>query len=102
MIGFFDEHQFKSIHGASAIAFFGSTGFYAFIIGGVMSKNADKFPENSAEITRINQMKWTMLGTLLTFGISIGLFGTSFWLTPFSEWAITLIYVNYFSVLVFT
>jgi hypothetical protein len=89
------------IHGVSAGFFFGSTGFYAFIIGNVMSKNKDKFPNNGPEIDRMNQMKWTMLTTLLTFGASVGLFGSDFWLTPFSEWALTLIYVNYFSVLVF-
>ena len=47
-------------------------------------------------------MKWTMLATLLTFGFSVGVMGSDFWLTPLSEWALTLIYVNYFSVLVFT
>lgn len=101
-IGFFDEHLYKTIHGVSAALFFGSTGFYAFIIGGVMAKNKDKFPENGNEIDRMNQMKWAMLGTLLTFGISVGVWGSNFWLTPLSEWAITLIYVNYFAVLVFT
>lgn len=67
-----------------------------------MSKNRDKFPNNEAEITRLTQMKWTMFTTLLVFGISCLFFGRDSWLTPFSEWVVTLIYVNFFSVLVFT
>lgn len=44
-IAFFDEHNFKTIHGASAIAFFGCIGVYAFIVANEMSKYKDKFPE---------------------------------------------------------
>jgi len=45
-IGYFDEHNYSSIHIACAGIFFGSTMIYAFIIGGVMEKNIDKFPES--------------------------------------------------------
>jgi hypothetical protein len=45
-IGYFDEHNYGTIHGACAVAFFGSIGFYAFIIGGIMGSNKDKFPED--------------------------------------------------------
>jgi hypothetical protein len=51
-------------------------------------------------IDKVNKMKWTMLTTLVTFGISIGVFGSNFWLTPFSEWCIVLIYLNFFAVIV--
>jgi hypothetical protein len=44
-------------------------------------------------------MKWIMIGTLITFGISVGTWGTKFWLTPFSEWMIVLIYLNFFAVI---
>ena len=36
LIGLFDEHQFKSLHMVFAITFFGCTGIFAFISGGVM------------------------------------------------------------------
>jgi len=36
-----------------------------------------------------------MLISLLTFGISIGLYGNGFWLTPFSEWVLVLVYLNF-------
>jgi hypothetical protein len=98
-VGLFDEHQFRMLHIISAVAFFSCIGFYAFIVGGEMDTHKDKFPEAQNEIKMMNGMKWIMLGTLVTFGISAGLFGPDFWLTPASEWAIVLIYVNYFAVL---
>jgi len=103
MIGYFDEHNYGTIHGISAVLFFGSCGIYAFIIGGVMTKNKDKFPTDEwDDIARMNKMKWIMLASLLTLLYSISKYGSNYWLTPFSEWTTTLLFVNYFGVLSFT
>lgn len=64
-----------------------------------MTKHIDKFPGCETEIKWMNAAKWTMLATLLTFGINIAINGSNHWLTPASEWAIVLIYLNYFAVL---
>jgi hypothetical protein len=53
-------------------------------------------------IATLNNMKWIMLTVLLTLGFSAYVYGSGYWLTPASEWAVTLIYVNFFSVLSFT
>jgi len=101
-IGFFDEHNYSSIHGIMAVLFFGSVGIYAFIIGGVMQKNKDKFPESQwREIDLMNKMKWIMLLCLVLLAISASI-SSSFWLTPLSEWVTTILYVNYFAILSFT
>lgn len=50
----------------------------------------------------MNVAKWTMLGTLLVFGLNIAINGAGHWLTPLSEWLIVLIYLNYFAILVMT
>jgi hypothetical membrane protein len=44
-IGYFDEHAYATIHGFSAILFFASVGFYAWIIGGIMQDNIESFPQ---------------------------------------------------------
>jgi len=43
-----------------------------------------------------------MLAVLLTLLISISFKGDNFWLTPLSEWATTLLYLNFFSIVSFT
>ena len=102
LISYFDEHQFKTIHGACAVAFFGSIGIYAFIVAGEMSANIDKFQDCKTQVTWMNGYKWTMLTTLVVLGVNIAVNGAGHWLTPASEWLITLEYLNYFSVLCMT
>jgi len=98
MIGFFDEHNFGTIHGICAVLFFLSVGLYAWILGGVMSNNKDKFPEDQwSEIDKLNTMKRTMWLSLLTLLFSISFKGSNYWLTSFAEWLTTLLFVNYFA-----
>jgi hypothetical protein len=47
-------------------------------------------------------MKWIMMISLLTFGVSVGFMGSNYWLTPFTEWLTTILYINYFAILSFT
>jgi len=102
-IGYFDEHNYSNIHNVSAVLFFGSVGIYAFIIGGIMQDNIDKFPQSQwDEIRMMNRLKWIMFGSLLTLALSCALHGPNYWLTPFTEWLTTLLYVNYFAILSFT
>ena len=48
MVGYFDEHNYRVIHVCAAVAFFASICFYAFLIGGEMSKHKEKFPESQS------------------------------------------------------
>lgn len=102
MIGYFDEHQFKLIHGISAGAFFISTGVYAVMISNEMNKHKDKFPESQTEIARLMTLKWMLIGLITTFIVSIILNGSRGIVTPATEWTLVLIYLNYFGVLAFT
>jgi hypothetical protein len=101
-IGYFDEHNYSTIHGISATLFFLSVGVYAWMLGGIMQDNMDKFPESQwPEIRLLNKIKYVMWGCLLTFLITICFFNDS-GLVPLSEWLSTLLFVNYFAVLSFT
>jgi len=46
MVGYFDEHNYSTIHGISAGAFFISVSFYAWILSGIMEANKEKFPQD--------------------------------------------------------
>jgi len=99
-IGFFDEHTYGTVHGICAVLFFGSVGIYAFIIGGIMGSNKDKFPEEEwKDIDWMNKLKWIMFASLLILGLSEALWGSNYWLTPFTEWLTTILYLNYFAIL---
>jgi hypothetical protein len=102
-IGFFDEHTYGNIHNVLAVLFFSSVGVYAFILGGVMSDNIDKFPESQwKEIRLLNKLKWVMAASLLTLMLACAIGGPNYWLTPLSEWITAILYLNYLSLLSFT
>lgn len=101
LIGFFDEHQFKLIHGIVSIAFFISTGVYAILMAEQMNKHKISFPGLENEISRLLALKSTIISLVIVCAIS-ALFG--FYkglLVPICEWSIVLVYINYFSLLSF-
>eukprot|EP00350_Pseudokeronopsis_sp_OXSARD2_P007019 CAMPEP_0170545166 /NCGR_PEP_ID=MMETSP0211-20121228/3654_1 /TAXON_ID=311385 /ORGANISM="Pseudokeronopsis sp., Strain OXSARD2" /LENGTH=132 /DNA_ID=CAMNT_0010848995 /DNA_START=258 /DNA_END=656 /DNA_ORIENTATION=- len=43
-IGYFDEHNYSTIHGICAGLYFLDAGFYAYLLSDIMSKNRAAFP----------------------------------------------------------
>lgn len=101
-IAFFDEHNFKILHGISAGTFFLCTGLYSIWIEGEFSHHADKFPECQQEISRLTNMKNIMVSALVGLIISAIFGGSHYWTTPFLEWFVVLLYLNFFGVLCLT
>ena len=50
----------------------------------------------------MNYVKLIMMATLVVLGLCCLLYGSDFWLTSVSEWAVMLLFVNYFAVLATT
>jgi len=68
-----------------------------------MQNHKLKFPvSNQVEIVLMNKLKYVMALLLVTFLISSIYKGNEYWLTPFTEWATTILYINYFAILSFT
>lgn len=98
-VGYFDSYWYGSIHGPVAVVFFSATGIYAFILSSEMSANESKFPADTVELIRVvSVVKWLMAGILGIFAISMALFGSSYWLSPLSEWLVVIMFVNFFCV----
>ncbi len=102
LIGFFDEHNFGICHGILAVTFFGCTGIYATMMARSMSKNKDKLPLADQNVVKtINVVSKLMMTCLATLAVSIALFGSNYWLTPAAEWATGILFLNFFSFLVY-
>jgi len=101
-IGYFDEHNYGSIHGVMAVTFFLSVAVYAYMLADILEKNKQHFPQLEWEdIDRMHRLKWIMVLSLGAFLYSCTIKGWGYWLTPFAEWTTTLIYVNYLALLSF-
>lgn len=102
LIGFFDEHNFGIIHGCLAVTFFGCTGLYATYMAHELNKNKAKLPaEDQPTIKTVTALSRIMIIVLGVLGVSAGLFGSNYWLTPAAEWATGLLFLNFFAFVVY-
>ena len=100
LIGYFDEHVYKSLHGFFATLFFSSTCFYANILAHELWEHRDRIPENlHGRIEILWWVGWIMCGILVIFGLSFQLphFGPMAYSPPFWEWALAFLYINYYT-----
>jgi len=102
LIGYFDEHNYGHIHGPLAGVFFGCTGIYAYLLTGTMDKYKDKLPaEDQALVGTLKTIRMYMTISLLTLVVSILIMGSAL-LTPIAEWAVGLLFLNFFAFVVFS
>eukprot|EP00349_Pseudokeronopsis_sp_Brazil_P009134 CAMPEP_0202956112 /NCGR_PEP_ID=MMETSP1396-20130829/664_1 /ASSEMBLY_ACC=CAM_ASM_000872 /TAXON_ID= /ORGANISM="Pseudokeronopsis sp., Strain Brazil" /LENGTH=223 /DNA_ID=CAMNT_0049672995 /DNA_START=163 /DNA_END=834 /DNA_ORIENTATION=+ len=97
-IGYFDEHNYRPMHILLAATFFASTGFYAWILAGVLSSHKLKFPTDMwVCIALLKKVRVVMMGSLLAFlyfEVTQGSY--SFW-APFFEWLSVILFLNFFA-----
>jgi len=96
-IGYFDMYWYNDLHGPIAAVFFTTVVIYAFMLHSELQSQEKKFDAEVKEIIyALGYVKWVMLAVFLTFGISMLLYGSKFWLSPLSEWILVVVYVNFF------
>mmetsp|Transcript_20401 Transcript_20401/g.19381 ORF Transcript_20401/g.19381 Transcript_20401/m.19381 type:complete len:236 (+) Transcript_20401:188-895(+) len=101
-IGFFDENNYSSIHVALAATFFASTGFYSWILTGVLSDNKRAYPTSMWTcIALMKKIRVVMMGSLLAFLYFVVTTGTENFYTPFFEWASVILFINFFAFISF-
>lgn len=101
-IGYFDEHNYTTIHVTLAGIFFASVGVYSYILSRVLCDNKTAFPESLwSRIHRARHVKNLMWICLITFLIALVLGGGDYWLVTVMEWCSTLLFLNYFGIISF-
>jgi type IV secretory pathway VirB2 component (pilin) len=98
MVGMFDEHMWKTLHGISAGMFFGGFMIYARILSVAMNEVKDQFDQpTQTAITSMNSNVTGLILTTLSFVVSLILTGSG-GITAILEWATALYFVNFFSI----
>jgi Frag1/DRAM/Sfk1 family len=98
MVGIFDEHMWKTMHGISAGVFFGGFMIYARLLGNAIYEVRDQFPaEEQSAIKSIHNNITGLVLTTLAFVVSLALKGSG-GLTAILEWATVFYFVNFFSI----
>lgn len=93
LIGYFDEHEYKIIHGIVSACFFLGTVIYAEMFTNRFNKYKAHFPAQIKNIERLYKLSHYMW-------IILGLFAISFPLgaaPPLWEWILGVMYLNFFS-----
>ena len=98
MVGIFDEHMWKTLHGVSAGIFFGGFMIYARLLGNAIYEVRDQFPaEEQSAIKSIHNNITGLMLTTLAFAVSLALKGSG-GITAILEWATAIYFVNFFSI----
>ena len=93
LISYFDERNWKVIHGIVSACFFIGTVVYAEMFTNRFTKYREHFPNDQKNIDRLYQLSHYMW-------IILGLFAISFPLgaaPPLWEWILGVMYLNFFS-----
>lgn len=98
MVGIFDEHMWKSLHGISAGIFFGGFMIYARLLGNAIYSVKEQFPADEQDaIKSIHNNITGLVLTTLAFVVSLALKGSG-GITAILEWATVFYFVNFFSI----
>mmetsp|Transcript_3548 Transcript_3548/g.2577 ORF Transcript_3548/g.2577 Transcript_3548/m.2577 type:complete len:112 (-) Transcript_3548:39-374(-) len=86
------------MHVILASIFFGATGFYVWIIAGILSENKLKYPPDMwACFAILKKLRVVMMASLLAFLYFINADGTENFWTPFFEWFSVILFLNVFA-----
>jgi len=67
-----------------------------------LNKNKAKLPASDQDaIKTVTYMSRIMIMILGALGLSAALFGSSYWLTPATEWATGILFLNFFGFIVY-
>lgn len=98
MVGIFDEHMWKTLHGLSAGVFFIGFMIYGRMLGNALYEVRAQFPqEDQAAISSVYSHITGLIVTSLSFFISIAIKGSG-GITAILEWATVFYFVNFFSI----
>jgi len=98
MIAFFDMYDYGDIHNPTAVVFFSTASFNTCFITYELKAHKDKFPaEESALIDKISNFCLLTMGCAITMGISLGMWGVSYWAGPTFEWLSVMMLLNFYN-----
>jgi hypothetical protein len=98
MVGIFDEHMWKTLHGISAGIFFGGFMIYARLLGNALYSVKDQFPaDEQSAIKSIHNNITGLVLTTLAFVVSLCIKGSG-GITAILEWGTVFYLVNFFAI----
>ena len=102
-ITFFDDENFKVLHGIIASGAFLGGAFYANALSKTMIAHRKLFDlATQTEIATASKLAVTINATLGSFLMSMTLYGSGYWSTSMFEWLLTFQIFNYFALTSFT
>ena len=103
MIGIFDEHDWKLIHGTCAIIYFISCGLYICSLAHYLDEHKASFPESDhTNISRLKTIALVLTIFTVSMLVSIVLTGANSITTPLFEWLTVLTQINFFCFMSFS
>ena len=101
-ITFFDMYEYPVIHVYMAVATFGLGAFEALMYNYQMQKHKDMIPDKDQPmVSRLNILSKVYFLTTLAMAIFLALYGTSYFVGVYLEWATLFLTLNYYSFLNF-
>jgi Na+/alanine symporter len=97
LIALFDNIQWRFMHYVFAGFFFLFHSLYCFCVGQIMYYRIYQFPVKDHFVIVVSYwFSYISLGLMLLLLVSVAVFGTYYWVAPFIEWVVVIMYINYF------
>ena len=95
MIGYFDEHEYKVIHGIVSATFFIGTVVYVNYYASMFWAHKENFPQQKNHIEWIRTI-WTLMNIALgALALSLSVKKTVW--VPVTEWILVFLIINFFA-----
>ena len=94
LVGLFDEKEFGTMHGITAVAFFASAMFYEIWVTSELKNHKDKFPGYEDAIEKLGYSRYMAFASILTMGVG-ALFEHR--LIAVGEWLTVLYFVDFYA-----